>query len=249
MWLNKITRAVCGLLLLCLAACQPVQTASQPTLQVVTLNSPPSLAAWRKVIGACSIKIPGIGLVVNEVPAGQPGLSQADLSLRLDSAPDPALPYRAVIGRDAVIIIVQADNPVQALTLAELRALFNNKVPSWNSLLASQGNPATLAAPLQVWTYPAGDDLRAFFDRAINPVADQGTAPDPTAMLQAVSENPGAVGFVLKSSLAQAPKTIRSVTLAADAQAVLQIPIISALKAEPQGLLRQLILCSQASQP
>jgi len=256
---NKIFNGLLGFVMVCLAGCEPIHASPQPTLQVMMITSTPSLAAWRKIIGGCGLKIPGIGLMVGEYPAGQPGLSQADLSLRLGTIPDPHLPYSAVIGWDEVTIIVQTENPLKDLTLEDISALFNGKVLGWNDWLNTKGVTGSISEPLQVWTYPPGDDLRDFFQQAINqktsagsPPADVNqidlwTAPDPSAMIQAISQNPGAIGFTLKSNLVQGDPKVRPVQLDANSRDILRLPVTAATKTEPQGLLRQLILCSQAA--
>ena len=249
---RQAARSLVGLLLLGLAACAPIQAAPPATPQVITLTYTPALDAWRQAVGRCALKIPGVGLVVNQVAANQPALSQADLSLRLDPAADPALPFRSALGADEIAVIVPADNPLAGpINLADLEVIFGGKQAGWSDWLKARGT--ALPAPLQVWSYPQGDDLRDRFYQAIQPGTAAAppnppglwTAPDPAAMVEAVGQNPGAVGFVLKSSLARGSEKVRALPLDAAAQAALRLTVTAAMAVEPQGLLRQLVLCAQ----
>ena len=243
--------------LLVLSACQPPQASRAPTPWVVRLSTTPAVKSWSQRVGACALKIPGIGLAVDEIPADQPLAPGVTLSLRAGIAASPALPYVVTLGWDEIVILVNASNPINGITLQDLVALYQGQFPTWNELLKSDGQSGTFTAPLEVWAYPQGDDLETFFnqqsgrsaDLSNTPQAKVRIAPDPSAMLQAVGQTPGAVGYSLKSYLGENHPSIRSIPITHGDPALLRVPVTAAMPAEPQGLLRQLVLCSQSSQP
>lgn len=242
-----------GLLGLC--ACQPLAATPVPTPQVIRLSFTPAAASWSQRVGACALKLPGVGLVVDEIPTGQTISPQVDVSLRAGLAPSPSLPYTIILGWDEIAILVNASNPLAAISLKDLVALYQGQLTTWDSLFKNEGQAASYAAPLEVWSYPQDDDLQHIFNQEAGLALPQGdlarsvvfTAPDPPALIQAVGQAPGAVGFTLKSYLLGSHPAVRSIPLASGDPGVLRVPVTASLRSEPQGLLRQLVLCGQSS--
>ncbi len=259
-------KAAGGLLLaciFCLTACQPLTATPPATLQAISLAYTPAVAAWRPVFSNCAAALPGIGLVTTELPANKIGGSTADVRLSAGVSAGLASPYAIVLGTDQVTVFVQSANPVTHLSLEDLSALFSGKTLSWDVLAAANGQKLPASLPVQVWSYTDGDEVRNFFYQAVHlntialatPSGPDGLvsyiAPDAEAMIQAIGQNPGAVGYALNSSLATSglAKQVHPVILDAPANSLLSLNTVAALSSEPQGGLSQLLLCAQANRP
>jgi hypothetical protein len=102
-------------------------------------------------------------------------------------------------------------------------------------LFAGQGDPS-----LQVWAYPAGEDVHEVFNRlvmqgqSITPEAR--LAVDPQQMSDTLVNEPNTVGIL--------PRHWK----AGDAREVLSagtVPVLAITPNEPQGMVKQLIACLQ----
>lgn len=95
-----------------------------------------------------------------------------------------------LIGKDAVVVIIHQDNPVDVLSLAQLRAIFSGKVTNWKDL----GGPDLPIQPLITSPISA---TRELVERTIMDGAEFNARvlePDPTILLY-VAGNKGAIGF------------------------------------------------------
>jgi hypothetical protein len=236
---SSYQKLAAALSLLLLAGCQPLVATPPPTAWPVRVQYTPALAPRLAALHACAGQIPGAGLLVDERPATALDPAKADLVLRFGQpAPPPA--FSAPIGEDEMVAVVNSANPV-SLKPGDLAAIFSGQIRAWSDLdPASTQTPA----PIQPWTYPAGDDVRDAFTQsslsgaAISPRA--GLAPDPAAMLQAVAGDPAAIGYLPRS---QVTGQVRVVEAAGDNP--VQTPILAIAQAEPQGPARALLACLQ----
>jgi len=244
-----------------LAACNPSEpfpAASSPAVQIISLATTPAVSAWEGVFSSCAAGLPGVGLVTDEYPPDRIGQSGSDI--RLSAGNIPGLPGAVsfALGQDEITVIAHSANPVTDLDFQSLFDLFSGKIKTWDTLASASGQKGLASLPVQIWSYPDGDEVRKFFDQAVDPDL-QGpssnanslivyTAPDPQAMITAVGQNPGAIGYVLKSSLVNSSQAslVHPVSLDAAASPTLAVNIRAELKAQPQGALQQLLLCVQA---
>lgn len=251
-------------LLLALAACtaQPSPPPSLPATPAPTLLQ----------IGVTSSASPLIPLIeANYTPQNTAVSLQfvstnsaallADLDNRLLDAvllhtiPTDTKRYFNPVALDGLVVIVHPDNPLTALTSAEVQAIFNGRITNWQSL----GGPD---APIVLLSREQGSGLRTLLRQQI--MAEQRI--DPNALLQAsdaamrtaVSDNPAAIGY---SSLGSASQTGgvkivevdgRSATIATvtDQTYLLTTPLyfLAATPAEPEGELRALLAWLQSAE-
>ncbi|GAB4418386.1 MAG: hypothetical protein Kow00106_14350 [Anaerolineae bacterium] len=144
---------------------------------------------------------------------------QAPFALTTYLAPDAHL-WAAPIGQDGIAIIVHPDNPVSALSLADLRHIFQGRAASWSAW----GGPD---APIAVISREDGADTRLAFDALVM----DGAATTPAArlalssarMVELVAADPLAIGYV---SMAFVDRRVRAVPIqvAAGEEAVLPTP-------------------------
>jgi len=137
--------------------------------------------------------------VYQQVLAGQ-----APFALTTYLAPEAPL-WAAPIGQDGIAIIVHPDNPVSALSVEELRRIFQGRATSW----AEWGGPD---APITVVSREPGADTRLAFDTLVM----DGAATAPAArlalssarMVELVAGDPLAIGYV---SMAFVDRRVRAV--------------------------------------
>jgi len=116
--------------------------------------------------------------------------------------------WAAPIGQDGIAIIIHRMNTIPALTVEQVRTLFQGRVTRWSQI----GGPDL---PVTVVSREAGADTRLAFDalvmgdRRITPGAR--LALSSQSMVEIVSSEPGAVGYV---SMAFLNEQVRSVPVA-----------------------------------
>jgi phosphate transport system substrate-binding protein len=97
------------------------------------------------------------------------------------------------IARDAVVAVVNAANPVENMTLPDLRSIYRGEIASWRDL--GGGN-----RPIHVVIQPPDADITAFFVEAVmggEPVtASSVYARADSSVVADVSRDPDAVGYV-----------------------------------------------------
>jgi len=246
-WLSAILASA-------LAACQtPVTpTAEAPTLpaptqQVVQVELSPALAPWMARLSECGLETassgqPSIALLVHEGPANAISLEKAGLVLRIGSSAFPDL-TGSQVGVEELVLIVNPTNPIDRLDPESLEMIFSGRLDEWTEL----DPKASFDMPIQPWSYETGDDAGAAFERLIlgeAPVSESVyRAPGPEAMLQAVQENPGAVGYIPGSWF---DGSVREIHLKGEQVGEFALPVVAFTSGEPQGPIRQLIGCLQA---
>jgi hypothetical protein len=227
-------------LLMILVGCQPAVSTAPPTPEVLRVAYTPAVKSLGESLHRCAESLPLIGLAIDEVPADLLASSSGDLTFRL-GLPEKAPAYAAVVGWEEVVIVVNSANVVTSLPIQMVSDIYNGKIVQWNDV-----TPQGLSQPVQVWSYPPGDELNQIFQAAFlsgkTPAAPTYLAPDADAMLEAISKNPAAIGFLLKSQL---NGNVHQVVLSGETSDNLRQPILSLAQAEPQGNLRQLLLCLQ----
>lgn len=137
----------------------------------------------------------GSGAGVEAVLAGTCDVGLSSRSLKPGEKSQGAVAY--VIALDAVAVVVNADNPVRALSTEQLAELFTGQVRSWRELGGAD-------APVAVYGREAGSGTRAAFEEAVG-VTDRcaytniyGSTGD---VIGNVGSNPNAIGYASLSSV------------------------------------------------
>lgn len=149
--------------------------------------------------------------------------STADIVLRVGEPAFLTTPaYR--IDMEEILIVTHRQSPLRTLTLAEARALF-----------AGQGDPS-----LQVWVYADGEDLQEVFSRQIlegrRVTPSAWIAFTPQYMAQTLASESNAVGFLSQRWMSTDVREILSVGT---------VPVLAITPFEPQGTVKDLIVCLQ----
>lgn len=150
---------------------------------------------------------PGIVLALDSIQADWDTiygwLRTGELSFALTTyLPSDAGLWAASIGQDGIAIITHADNPVPALSLADLRLIFEGRIANWCDV----GGPDL---PVTVISRENGADTAYAFqalvmgDHSITLAAQ--VALSSRSMVERVAALPGAVGYVSLAQLVAPP--------------------------------------------
>ncbi|HVN56105.1 MAG TPA: hypothetical protein VMT46_17370 [Anaerolineaceae bacterium] len=231
---RRSSAALLAALMIVINGCRPLAPVSPlATLEPVRVQYTPALEkGFLAQLQACSGQSSGIGLMVKKTPAQSLELSRFDLTVRIE-VPPGTRDFAADLGKLEIRVISHPGLSLTSLTLADLAAIYSGKMQEW---------PGGASLPVQAWTYLPGDDLRIAFEGLVlngeTPVKAVYQAPDPAAMIQAVSQTPGAIGFIPSDWMSAKVHTV-------NLDRSLSVPVVGLASAEPQGAARRLLACLQ----
>jgi hypothetical protein len=237
-------------LILLLAACGAPQVSTPAsTPQAIELTYPQDLQPWADKLSGCASSNPLIALYFKPSAASDSPITSNDILLGLGQlAQGSGSTYLSQVGREQIDVIVNRDNPISQLSTSELSSIFSGQQITWND---------TSAQPIQLWVLPEGDPVRSIFDQAVLqtlPLSSEAMlAPDPTAMLEAISQDVNSIGFLPASFLNSIgsvdPGEVQIVQLDQSLESAFDQPVIAITQGEPQGLLRSLLVCLESDTP
>ena len=234
----------------CAATSGPVSTPTPTPEPITVVISPVVGESGRFILRTCAWGLPSTVLLTEE--ASYLSLSaDADLTLWWGNPnADPIFNDPAVVavplGMESISIVVHPSNPLSTLNAQDLQDIYNAQVRDWAEISgkAAQGE-------IQVWAYPSAHPLRLVFDQALLPqkqlTPHVRLAPSPEAMLEAIQEDPAAIGY-LPSSFPITGTRVKKIPLQPQPEG-LQQPILGIVTAEPEGNLAALLRCLQTNFP
>jgi hypothetical protein len=238
-----------GLILILSACGTPEASTPLPTPQVVNLVYPPALQPWADQLSNCAVPDPNVALFLSASNGTASEIHSNDIILELgDSSQTGGANFLSQVGLEQIVVVVNQANSVAELTNDELRSIFSGQTSSWQN---GSGEP------IQVWVLAQGDPVRKLFNQAVMqnlPMTTQAMlAPDPTAMLEAISANANAIGFLpgsfLNASGVVDPGKINIVQLETTLKTRLSQPVVAATAGEPNRSLRRLLVCLESNNP
>jgi phosphate transport system substrate-binding protein len=139
----------------------------------------------------------GSGAGVEALAAGEAEIAASSRPLLADEAAAiydrfASLGVRHLVAQDALSVFVNGDNPVRALTLDQLRGLFDGSITSWAQLGGEDVPVVVVVRP------PSSGTHRFFRDHVLKGApyaAGARTLPLTTEILEVVRAEPGAIGY------------------------------------------------------
>ena len=132
----------------------------------------------------------------------------ADIAASTDFYPDAELPVdlvRVPIGRDGIALIVHSDNPIDALTLAQIRDVFRGWTLNWEDV-GGEGGEVLLVSRED------GSATRALFEeRVMGEDWVSLTAivmPTSSHVVEYVASHPAAIGYVTSAYLGRRGESV-----------------------------------------
>ncbi len=220
-----MVRVAFALLLLWLTACASATPPPASTPQVRTIGVSATAEPWLAPFYACAAQIPGLAL--QRVPP-----AEAEIQLQIG---EPAFVLGAAwqVGEQELALVVREENPVSALTAAQIADLFQGRVSNWAAVGGED-------AAVQLWLYPPHSDATLALQRRY--LGGGGIVPsarwqDDTAALAArLRETPGALGLL---PLEAGGEGLRAAARWSE-------PVLALTEAQPDETLLQLLACVQA---
>lgn len=223
-----------------LAGCA-VQQTSVPAItpQVLRVEISSTLEWLRPEMAECVQPSPGLRLSVQTIALPEQSLNQADLLLRWSDQPVTD-GFAFELGEESLAIIVHRDNPLEAMDLSMVKDMYYGQVTIW------PGTDNATRDAIHQWVLPADSEAQGLFERVVisnsQVIRTAKIAPTPAAMLEAVMDDPQAIGFLPTRWL---DSSVRSIELSNSPVDKLIMPILAVTAAEPTGLTRDWLLCVQ----
>lgn len=227
-------------LALFLTACRPVSVSPTPTpiLQSLQLVYSPDSRPAFTAIEQCAGLQPELALLSDELPTTLMESSGAEIWIRLGT-PENWGGYAARLADERIALIVNPKNQTPQLGPEEIRSIFSGQIQSWDQIDGPNGS-------IQVWVLPPFDEAGLIIDQnllASKPVSDQAyLATSPQMMLQAIADDPGAIGYL---PLAWIDTTVKQIPLPAEFRSRMAAPLLALSKSEPEGQMRDFLACLQ----
>ena len=197
----KITR-IFATALLCLGLSAPAMAAEE----IVINGSTTVLPVMQKAAENYMAINPGATLVIsgggsgNGVKALTDGLCQIAMSSRdikkneMELAQSKGVkPYRIPVAVDALLPIVHPSNGVKAISLEQLRDIYTGKVTNWKEIGGADKKITVISRDTSSGTYETWEE-RVMKKEKVAPSALLQASNG--AVVQAVSKNPNAIGYV-----------------------------------------------------
>jgi len=237
-------------LALFLSACGTAETSTPlPTLVAINLIFPLDLQPWADKLGTCAPKIPQVAVYFLPAASDASTLRPNDIQLELGNpSPRDSSVYTSQPGWEEIVVIANRENDLSLISFDQLRAIYSGQDSTW-------GNETR--HPVQVWVFPDGSATRLVFDKAVlsdrHLTSEAMLAPDLSAMLEAISDDAYAIGYLpgsaLKSGDPAQVAQVKKLSIQGLPEEEMQAAVIALTRGEPQGILRQLLLCLQADPP
>ncbi|HEX6304790.1 MAG TPA: substrate-binding domain-containing protein [Anaerolineales bacterium] len=240
--LEKFRLAVIiGVAMLLYACLAPPAATPPPTLHPLQVALTPSLTPARAALHACAGAHPEIALILAETPAASLDIAVAEFALWF--GPPPATSYYAApLAREDILVVVNADNPVSAISTRSLSAIFSAHIDAWQDVGGEE-------LGIEVWILPEGDEFTQVFQEKILENGSFSTlahlAPDAAAMVEAIRDDPAAIGFLPRAWLSEGVKPLR---LDNRTRMAMQQPVLALFEGEPDGLEREFVNCLQSGE-
>jgi hypothetical protein len=237
-------------LVLFLSACGMADVSTPaPTPVAIKIIYPPTLLAWADSLASCANKNPHVALYFIQSDAPDADIQPNDIVLEYGNPVIKSdVTYLFQVGWDQVVVLVNQENSLTQLSIDELKSIFSGQ-----ALLSENASRQFT----QVWVLPEGEPTRRIFDQAVMQEQSLTTeallAPDPVAMLQAIAQNNKTIGYLPASFLTMNTSStagkVKIIQLDSALNAGLRQPVVAITQSEPQGFLRDLLVCLDANSP
>jgi hypothetical protein len=205
-------RIALGLICLALqAGCLSAPVAPAPPIPVPqTIVVAPAVSYWQGAIHQCVLAQSNIGILVDIRQPGQEPLAANEWLL---SGADPGSRDAYDLGTDTLKLIVHPDSPLTGLTSQQTAGIYTGFIRTWGEVDSNLPEEQRSRA-IHYYSYPAADELAQLFSSSIlngeQPNLRTVEAPDPTAVIRAVSADPDGIGYIPARWMTS---TVKAITL------------------------------------
>jgi hypothetical protein len=225
---NATRRFMLFVCVLTLVSCRPASPSAVPDLIRVRYSF--TTQPWISELENCA----GKSIIAPEMgPTDAQALQTSALVMRFGE-PDGLTFPAYQIGMDDLLVIVNRQNPISKLTIAQVIAIFSGQTLTWQPINNSDN-------PIHVWVFSEDEDIQQIFARAIlkglPTSSDAHLAASPDQMTQAVAKDADAIGII--SRRWSAGNTVEAYRVASG------VPVLAISQAQPSETLAQILACMQ----
>jgi hypothetical protein len=216
-----------------LTACTPdfLYATPLPTSEIWQIYYSSALRPLLPHLNLCTMQQSHIGIAVTEYSVFEGTLDNIDILLHW--GPNDRIQGNAsIIGMDEISVVIHPENPMMQISPDQLLGIYKGETQFWEQLI-KVGNE--FSGEIRVWTYPDEDPIRDIFESDLldsdvyNPFAL--IAPNPEAMLQALSNDRLAFGFLPRIWL---DTSVHELQVDGFQQGALSVPILAFTSVEFQ---------------
>ncbi len=144
-----------------------------------------------------------------------------------------------IVARDGIAVIVNAQNPINELTIGQLENIFTGTVNNWNSVDGPDENIVVLSRESSSGTY-------VFFQKRVlnkkDYAAQARLMPATSSIVQEVSANPAAIGYVGLGYALEAGDDVKIIAVKNTAAAPAILPSAETVQSGKYSIARPLHL-------
>jgi phosphate transport system substrate-binding protein len=239
------------LLPLLLTACAP-EIAPTPTPRAAYVATTPAYQDWlESYVRAYWEIVPGNGVIPLTYPlsAAFEAVEAQEAEMIISASTPPEDWFAAVLGFDAIAVLVHADIEINDLNFEELRAIFAGDLDNWSELTTSE-------LAIQPIIPLVGDEIRVAFQARVMKGAryssNASLAPNPQIALELLGDTPGAITIIPYSSLPDPQEALRvegvqaSLSTTRSDRYPLTLELLAIAPEEPSGAMRDFLGWLQA---
>lgn len=219
-----------------------VSATPEPAPEIREIGLSPSMQVFAPVFFNCALEQPGFQIITQEMGSDGEQHFAGDFLIHWGNV-DEVSGYAGVIGEDYWIMVVHPNNPVESLTSQQVIEIYAGSIQTWSEVV-----PGSLGfdGEVQKWAYPSESDIENVFEEflQIQTLKSQNIAlaPNPAAMIQVISGNPVAIGFIPASWKTD---SVKEVSIEDVSYASRQVPLVVLSSTEPTGKELKWLLCVQ----
>ena len=194
------------------------------TLTPITIHA--SSAAYPWLSGAYDCAPPSSAVVLSDSP-------DVDLALQLGE-PRELQGSAFQVGNDDLLVVTHPEVAVGELSLRDVEAVFAGQLDNWSDVGGAD-------QAVEVWAYPSGVDVQAFFDQYVlhgRPVSSLARiAVSAQHMSDSVGAVAGSIGLLPRRWKAGNTREVLTVAT---------LPVLALAESSPQGVVAEMLACMQA---
>jgi phosphate transport system substrate-binding protein len=146
-------------------------------------------------------------------------------------------PVETTVGRDGIAVVVNPENPIDELTIEQLKKIFTGAATSWKAV----GGPDQ---PIGVLSRESSSGTYEFFREHVLNKEDYTTKarlmPATSAIIEAVKQEKWAIGYVGLGYAAEAGSAVKVLNVKKDASAAAVTPSEETVRSGEYGIARAL---------
>lgn len=183
----------------------------------------------------------GSGVGIAALIDGTTDIATASRDMKSDekdkAAAKGVTPVEHIVARDGIAVVVHPSNPINELTLEQLKKIFTGAVTNWKAV----GGPDQ---PIGVLSRESSSGTYEFFREHVLNKEDYSAKarlmPATSAIIEAVKQEKGAIGYVGLGYVAEAGTAVKVVKVKTDANAPAVAPSEETVKSGEYGIARAL---------